>query len=328
MPIVSFWCWTVTKRGQKSANKVLELFVAAQIDMQVLTLPEGLDPCDFLMARGAEAFASELRQNTVSALDHAFRAATQGIDVERDVHGATVAIEKLLGVVAGAPRLQSDTPLDARLREEKFLQRLASLFRVEETFLRKQLTILRRKHREKSPAAPADTTLAISRSPSSPSTAEPLWHKDDPLDPTQRELMEMLVVHPEVWPAARPIITAERLSSLALRVIYQTGCRLFDAGTPPTFDRLMLALDEVSLKSLLVDLDEQGQAQAQHRSEPEALVGQLLATFQQREIDRRLPAQIAEARQKNLDDDQTTARLDAIVRERRRRQGITDPTDG
>jgi hypothetical protein len=140
--------------------------------------------------------------------------------------------------------------------------------------------------------------------------------------------MEMLVVHPEVWPAARPIITAERLSSLALRVIYQTGCRLFDAGISPTFDRLMLELDDVSLKSLLVDLDEKGHAKAQHRSEPEALVSQLLAAFQQREIDRRLPGQIAEARQKNLDDDQSTAWLDAIVRERRRRQGMSDPTDG
>ena len=315
--------------GQKSANKVLELFVAAQVDMQVLTLPDDLDPCDFLMQRGAEAFAHELRENTVSALDHAFHVATRGIDVERDVHAATVAVEKLLGVVAGAPRLQSDTPHEARLREERFLQRLAGLFRLEETFLRKQLTALRRKLREKGPAAQPDTTLAISRSPSmSSSTAEPLWHKDDIIDSTQRELMEMLVVHPEVWPAARPIITAEKLSSLALRVIYQAGCRLFDAGSSPTFDRLMLDLDDVSLKSLLVDLDEQGQAKAQRRSEPAAIVGQLLTAFQQREIDRRLPGQIAEARQRNLDDDQSTARLDAIIREKRRRQGISDPTDG
>ncbi len=311
--------------GQKSANKVLELFVSAQADMQVLTLPDGLDPCEFLLERGAEAFAELLYSHPVNALDHAFQVATRGIDVDRDVYGATAALEKLLGVVASAPRLQADTPLEARLREEKFLQRLASLFRLDEAAIRKQLTALRRKLRDKGPSQSAP---AQSLATSPQSTAEPLWNKNDTLDPTQRELMEMLVVHPEVWPAARPIISAEKISSLALRIIYQTGCRLFDSGTPPTFERMMLELDDVSLKSLLVDLDEQGQAKAQHRSEPEVLVGQLLAAFEQKEIDRRRPGQIAAARQKNLDDDQATAWLEAIVREKRRRQGMSEPTDG
>ena len=41
--------------GQKRANEVLELFVAQQVDLRILTLPDGLDPCDFLHQRGAEA---------------------------------------------------------------------------------------------------------------------------------------------------------------------------------------------------------------------------------------------------------------------------------
>ena len=43
--------------GTKRANEVLELFVAQQADLRILTLPEELDPCDYLHKYGAEAFS-------------------------------------------------------------------------------------------------------------------------------------------------------------------------------------------------------------------------------------------------------------------------------
>ena len=38
--------------GQRRTNEILELFVAAQIDLRILTLPEEFDPCEFLLERG------------------------------------------------------------------------------------------------------------------------------------------------------------------------------------------------------------------------------------------------------------------------------------
>ena len=40
--------------GQRRANEVLELFVAEKADLRIVTLPEGLDPADFLLEHGAE----------------------------------------------------------------------------------------------------------------------------------------------------------------------------------------------------------------------------------------------------------------------------------
>ena len=59
---------------------------------------------------GAAAFAELLATKAVDALDHAYEVTTRGIDVERDVHGAGQAIERLLGIVAKAPRLSGDNP--------------------------------------------------------------------------------------------------------------------------------------------------------------------------------------------------------------------------
>ena len=128
--------------GQKRANEVLELFIAQQADMRILTLPDDLDPCEFLQERGAEAFADLLAHGTVDALDHAFLSATRGIDLDRDIHAASQALERLIAILAKAPRLQSDTSGDARLREERFLQRFAAMFRVSETEVRRRLTDL------------------------------------------------------------------------------------------------------------------------------------------------------------------------------------------
>ena len=38
--------------GQKAADRSLELFLGHEVDVRVLTLPEDLDPCDFLLSRG------------------------------------------------------------------------------------------------------------------------------------------------------------------------------------------------------------------------------------------------------------------------------------
>jgi len=64
--------------------------------LQILTLPENLDPCDYLHKYGAEAFSELLATKAVDALDHAYETITRGIDVERDVHGVGQAIERLL----------------------------------------------------------------------------------------------------------------------------------------------------------------------------------------------------------------------------------------
>jgi len=109
--------------GQKRANEVLSLFIAEQADLRIVTLPQEKDPCDFLLKRGADAFGELIEKGAVDALEHAFQTATRGLDLERDVHGSTRALEYLIGVVARAPRHRDDTTRDARLREEKILQR-------------------------------------------------------------------------------------------------------------------------------------------------------------------------------------------------------------
>jgi len=312
--------------GQRRANEVLELFVAQQVDLRILTLPEGLDPCDFLHQHGAAAFTELLTTKAVDALDHAFQAATRGVDFEHDVHGVERALEQLLSVVAKAPRLGSGTDAQQQAREWKLLSKLALRFRLPEDALRKRLKELRRQGVRRPSARPGETTSA---------TVTASAKAEEEFAPCLRELLELLLRHPECWPAARAGLPADRLGTGVCREIYETGCRLLEAGVTPAFDRLMLEFDQPAIKSLLVELDEAAQAKgacgelsrAERNVSPAALLEELIRTFQQKEAEKQRPAQLGALRDGGLDQGQEIELLEQIIRQERSRHGISKPTD-
>ena len=309
--------------GQRRANEVLELFVAQQVDLKVLTLPEGNDPCDFLHEHGADSFADLIDNHAVDALNHAFRVATGGLDLEDDVgdprllsrldsdaHWANRALDHLLSIIAKAREIG--------VREQKILQQLAGRFRVDETTVRRRLTELRRqKHRRAPPPRPGGD-------PDTKGVSKP----SKEIEPLERELLELLIAYPECLPYVRTGIDPLSIAVESSRRIYQTCCRLSDAGITPTFDRLMLEFEEPRIKSLLVELDEQRQAKGTADADPKALVRELVTTFQRKEADRQRPAQLGALREGKLDDSQENELLEKILRQERSRQGISEPTDG
>ncbi len=304
--------------GQRRANEVLELFVAEQVDLRILTLPGGTDPCDYLLERGAAAFADLLEREAVDALEHAFRAHTRGIDLARDIHAASEALERLVAIVARAPRLQEDTPAEARFREQKVLQRLAATFRMPEEDVRRRLTELRRRTHGRTAPAPASP-----RGPSTEKAAAPVV-----IPPWERELLELLLARPEMVGRAAGDVAAEQFSAPPCRRIYETACRLTAAGIMPDFDRLMLEFDQANIKNLLVELDERGRAKGTHEGNPELILKEILRTRQRYEAEKRSPAAIAALRDGGLDEHQQHALLQQLIEHARSRQDRTDPTDG
>ena len=48
--------------GQSAADRALEFFLGSDLDLRVLTLPANLDPCDYLLEEGADAFRALVEQ--------------------------------------------------------------------------------------------------------------------------------------------------------------------------------------------------------------------------------------------------------------------------
>ncbi len=311
--------------GQRRANEVLSLFVAENVDLRILTLPEGMDPADFLSEHGAEAFADLVSTRARDALEHAFEAKTRGLDLENDVHAASRALEEIVAVLAAAPRLRHDTTRDNRLRQEKTLSRLAFMFRVPEEAVRQRLTALRRAtSRRRESRRPEGLVEGAAPGPEGEAVVGS-WSAAQ-IDPWERELLEIVIRYPDCVPQLAGEIGWKQLPFEAARRIYQACCRLSDAGTKPTFDRLMLEFDEPVIKTLLVELDERGRAK--DISDPESLLQSLIRSFQEKEAAKQRPLQEGSLREGGLGESEQLDLLRRIAEQERARQGISDPTEG
>lgn len=303
--------------GQRRTNEVLELFVAEKADLRILTLPEGLDPCDFLLRHGAAAFDDLLDRQAVDALEHAFGVHTRGLDLNADVDGVDRVVEQMLSVIVKAqPRLSEATTADYTPRVWKIVQRMAFLFRLDEKVLRKRLEQMRRgAPRPRSPARAPQTAPA-------PAPAK----RPQKIGPCERELLELLIRSPASLSSVRASIRVEQIASGVCREIYETCCRVADAGEEPSFARLMLEFDDPAVKSLLVELDESGAAK--QPADPKVLLEELAKSFQRAEASRRYPGTAGLLRESRLDEGEKLDLLKRLVEQERARHGISAPTDG
>jgi DNA primase len=153
------------------------------VDVRVLTLPEALDPCDFLLAEGADAFGA-LVGRAVDPLSFAIDRAAARFDFD-SIEGARQAAEWVLSVLARVPNHQR-SGLDVKVA--KALDALSHRLHLPVEALRRRLADLRRS----SKAAPgrAGPRRGRVRPPRRP-PVEPI--RVETLDILDRELVRLVL---------------------------------------------------------------------------------------------------------------------------------------
>ncbi len=307
--------------GQRRANEVLGLFVAQQIDLRIVTLPDNLDPADFLLERGPQAFRGFL-DGAVDALEHKLAALNRQIGPRPSMHQMHGALEEMLSVLARAPRLQSGTSAQARLREHQVLSRLSRQYGVAEEELRSRLLDMRRRSKQSSSSGSESEDHAAEV----PAQNLAAW---------ERELLEIVLLEPESVSAVAEVAPPEHMESDAARQIFARCCELSRAGVTPDFDRLLLEFDDLAIKNLLVDLDEQGRLKTLDNNGnvkaaggPAVLLRDLLEAIRRQKHRTAGDEQERDLRESKRSADDELALLNQIVQQERTRQGISSPTDG
>jgi DNA primase len=297
--------------GQRRANEILGLFVAEQVDLRIVTLPDGLDPADFLLTRGAEAFELMLA-GAVDALEHKLNDLGHQLGSRPATHQVNQALEQMLATLSRAPRLQAATSAQVRLREHQVLARLSRQFGVVEEQLRARLVDLRKRAAASKPET--NEPGAAPRQAASPMQA---W---------ERELLEVILLEPEGVAAAAEVVSVDEIESAQVRDIFTHCCELSQAGITPDFDRLMLEFDDPATKSLLVDLDEEGRAKS--AAEPASRLRDLLEALKRRRQQQDVDRQTNVLRERRLEADDELAVLEQLIEHERTRQGISSPMEG
>jgi DNA primase len=256
--------------GRRRTNEIIDallaLFEKNEVDLRILTLPEGVDPCDFIRMQGSNAFRQLLSQ-AADALDHKFQAVTQGLDMLTDTHRAAQAAEQMLAALAQVRAAAGPASSRTVLREQQMLGRLARKFHLPEEQLRSRLANLRREARKKSgrgvedrgrrtevqdgslPAAPNSSGTAAT----SQACAFPGW---------DREILELMLAAPTFTSRVAVELELSDFTSDVARRIFAACRRQADRGGSFDFGGHLAELDDLATKNLLVSLDEAGAAKS------------------------------------------------------------------
>ncbi len=285
--------------GQRRANEVLELFITNQVDLRIVTLPDNLDPCDYVLQHGADALLEHAGE-APDAWEHRIRMETRGIDLLRDTHAANRALESLLATLARSSQGPPAGQAAHRIREQQILNRLAREFRLDEGELRER--VLEQRAKATAPAAPR-VPEPVASFPSEPKPR---------LEPVERELFEMLLQVPAYVPVVLDRIDVTELRTSTARDIYRQVGQLAAADAAVDFNSLLLAFDDPQMKSLLVELDESGRSKQQ--VDYNMLLEDLILAFSRRITEETLRRQQAALESEELSEQEQLDALLAIMK--------------
>lgn len=230
--------------GQKRTNEILNLFVAANVDLRVATLPDGLDPCDFLIQRGGDAMR-EVIAGASDALEHKIQVSIRGFDPLADTHRATQSLEDILRTLALTP--DSNAPgAPGALRREQMLNRLQRTFGISIEMLRKRMKELKQQNQR--PRSAVGGELVAAESP----TRGNLKYAD--LDSWDLELLEIFVLHPEVISLALERCSEEYLRSEPGKLVWRVYRDLEANGADLGFDQVLCCTEDPMVKNLLASI--------------------------------------------------------------------------
>lgn len=237
--------------GRRRAEEVLELFVAADVDMRVVTLPGGADPADFLAQEGPQALTA-LIATAPDALQHKLNTLTDGVDLIRDTHLAAKAIESMLDTL-------SRSPDPGGVRTSQMLTRLAKTFSIPDADIRRQFDARLRnaRRRTQTPAAPPQMIGAfppLGHEAPSPSPREEFL---EPIPGLDRELFQIMIRFPDQAAVAVERVDPQWLKSNSSRMLLAVYQELELAGRDLDMQTVMTTIESEGLKNLYVSLDEE-----------------------------------------------------------------------
>ena len=134
--------------GSTGVDRALQIFVSQNVDLAIATLPEGLDPCDLLVAQGPEPFRAALTQ-AVDALEFKLQQVLAANGAQ-GVEGRRRAVDAVLGVIALAPEMVGP---ESAIKQQLILSRIAQRLALQEETIWARLKELRdgiraRQHKE------------------------------------------------------------------------------------------------------------------------------------------------------------------------------------
>lgn len=301
--------------GQSAADRAVQIFLEEELAVKIVTLPEGLDPCDFLGRGRADEFL-KLVAAAPDALEFKWSLVRRQFGEADSVRGRRRAIEAILEAIAAQPVWTERTD---SLKRDLLLARMAEVLGIEEQGLRERLTRLIRQARSRpeyeerpEPAAEPDVERA-----------------DDLRSRAERLVLQVLLASPARIPVIRERLRPADVQTDRHRRLYETllecEAELASEGVKALWSRL----NDESVAALAADLAAEEPSGAEPKSEEQShklsvLLEDALATLK-RLSEREELAELKDRFAASKTEEERRATLQKMQELRKKSQGFVPP---
>lgn len=236
--------------GQRATERAVPRLLPHEVDVRILTLPEDLDPADFLAAQGGQPFAA-LLDSAVEVWEYKYRSVVERYGME-SIDARHRVLEEMLEVIGQVP---ANSAGDWALREQVILGKLAQQLKVSEQLVRQRLDDLRSSRGCKESHAHKPAVATPSKESARP--AEPLFPPRPTRDDlAEREVLELIFTYPDLAAVIQQEISPEDLVLPRMRQLLEVCFLLHGNGIPPSYERVTSHLEDPDLKNLAALIDE------------------------------------------------------------------------
>jgi len=231
--------------GRTAANRALEVCLTGKVDIRLAFVPEGKDPCDYVLEAGPEAFEAVI-EAAEDVLSFKWKHLADELAAQDNLAGRTEAVQQFLKTVAMAVQAGKVDSLSLAM----LIGRLSSMLKMPKSFIDDELKKLFLQKTK-----PERTQEQPHRIVDIKETAE------DPAHKARREILEVILHEPALYVSIKGRLKLKDFGGGGpLREIAEAVLPLFDAGIEPELAQIYRSIESPQSAMLLTQMTSDGGA--------------------------------------------------------------------
>ncbi|MBU1259842.1 MAG: DNA primase [Planctomycetes bacterium] len=228
--------------GAAAAERALEICLAERIDIKLASVPQGKDPCDFVLAKGGQAF-KELIETATDVMQYRWERLTEKFSGSDNLADRRAATEEFLRTVAAASKGGTLDTITYGL----IINRLSRILQIPAEDIRRELA------RRGGPSRQAVISTIENAKVSSVELGSGLGAK------AQAEIIEVLLNEPRLFASAAKKIKSADFDVQALREIWLLIENASAGEAEYSLTDLLAQTESKDVSGLIVKLSDNGQ---------------------------------------------------------------------
>jgi len=241
--------------GAAAAERALEICLAESIDLKVTAVPQGKDPCDFVLAAGGDAFKN-LITDAVDVMKYRWDKLTEKFGKSENLTDRRAATEEFLRSVATAAKGGTLDTITFGL----IVNRLSKILQIPPDDIRKEL----------SRRSSSSMVNAVENAKVTSVELKSFGEK------AQAEIIEVLLNEPRMFESASKRVKADDFDAAIYRDAWRLIEQAVNEGTEFSLARLLAGVESEDLAAVLVKLSDNGQNPETLRSRLSGAIDALL----------------------------------------------------